>query len=300
MAETTAPQELIRLNTAPTEAFCDALGVMVEHSPWVARSVAGQRPFASVWSLHAAMLAGIRQAPSERQRELMRLHPELAGREAADGTMTEASNAEQTRLGLLALGRAELANLNRLNAEYRERFGVPFIVALRLHRDFASVVSSLEQRLGRETSIEHEENLRQIGEVLRGRLARHFGTPLGWLSTHVLDSHGGTPAAGVGVEIARFEGEGEAVNGGWLSLGRAVTNADGRTDLPMLVDRAMTRGVFELRFDAGDYFRRQGVALADPPFLDRIPIRFGIDDADLHYHVPLLCTPWTYSTYRGS
>jgi len=77
------------------------------------------------------------------------------------------------------------------------------------------------------------------------------------------------------------------------------TNAEGRTDEPLLAGDAMRRGVFELTFHVADYFRRRGCALAEPPFLDRVPIRFAIADPDAHYHVPLLCSPWAYSTYRG-
>ncbi len=78
------------------------------------------------------------------------------------------------------------------------------------------------------------------------------------------------------------------------------TNADGRTEQPLLADGALEPGLYELVFSAGDYFRDRQVALPEPPFLDRVPIRFGIADADAHYHVPLLLSPWSYSTYRGS
>jgi 5-hydroxyisourate hydrolase len=78
------------------------------------------------------------------------------------------------------------------------------------------------------------------------------------------------------------------------------TNAEGRTDEPILGADAMRSGEFELTFHVADYFRRQGRTLAEPPFLDRVPIRFAIADAQSHYHVPLLCSPWAYSTYRGS
>jgi 5-hydroxyisourate hydrolase len=78
------------------------------------------------------------------------------------------------------------------------------------------------------------------------------------------------------------------------------TNAEGRTDRPLLDSGAMRAGLFELTFHVADYFRNQHVTLADPPFLDQVPLRFAIADAGAHYHVPLLCSPWSYSTYRGS
>lgn len=87
---------------------------------------------------------------------------------------------------------------------------------------------------------------------------------------------------------------------GWKRVKTLTTNADGRTDEPLLADAAMQVGEYQLEFDVGDYFRRNGVALAQPAFLDRVPLVFGIADTSAHYHVPLLCGPWSYSTYRGS
>lgn len=117
---------------------------------------------------------------------------------------------------------------------------------------------------------------------------------MGRLSTHVLDTVSGRPAAGMKIEFAVLE------NGRRTPLKTAHTNADGRTDEPLLGGEAMRAGEFELVFHVAEYFRGKGVALPDPPFLDRVPIRFGIADASGHYHVPLLCTPWSYATYRGS
>ena len=117
---------------------------------------------------------------------------------------------------------------------------------------------------------------------------------MGMLTTHVLDTSAGIPAAGMRIDFAHVD-----ANGG-RTVRTVHTNAEGRTDGPLLEGHAMRRGEFELVFHVADYFRRQGCALADPPFLDRVPIRFAIADADAHYHVPLLCSPWAYSTYRGS
>lgn len=117
---------------------------------------------------------------------------------------------------------------------------------------------------------------------------------MGRLSTHVLDTVSGRPAAGMKIEFAVLE------HGRRTTLKTVHTNADGRTDEPVMAGAAMRTGEFELVFHVADYFRSRGVALPDPPFLDRVPIRFGIADASGHYHVPLLCTPWSYGTYRGS
>ncbi len=119
----------------------------------------------------------------------------------------------------------------------------------------------------------------------------------GFLTTHVLDTARGLPAAGLEVRLYRLEGDGRDL------LARAVTNADGRTDAPILPREAFAPGVYELVFEAGAYLRatgQAGQAGAGPAFLDRVPIRFGIGEADAHYHVPLLLSPFGYSTYRGS
>ncbi len=116
---------------------------------------------------------------------------------------------------------------------------------------------------------------------------------MGRLTTHVLDLALGRPAAGIAVELWTA---GEEV----ALLRRAVTNADGRVDDPLLEGATMRPGTYELRFAAGAYFRTVGTALAQPSFLDVIPIRFGISDASAHLHVPLLLSPYGYSTYRGS
>ncbi|MGY2051426.1 hydroxyisourate hydrolase [Methylobacterium sp. JK268] len=119
---------------------------------------------------------------------------------------------------------------------------------------------------------------------------------MGHLSTHVLDVTSGRPAAGVAVTLRRLgpDGRGETV-------AEAVTNADGRTDDPLLAGPALLSGTYELVFRVGAYFRGQGTpGLAEPPFLDEVPVRFGVADPDGRYHVPLLIAPWSYSTYRGS
>jgi 5-hydroxyisourate hydrolase len=115
----------------------------------------------------------------------------------------------------------------------------------------------------------------------------------GSLTTHVLDTATGQPAAGLTIDLFRIDGTSRAF------LKTAVTNDDGRCDAPLLDAAAFAAGEYELVFAAGDYLRKQGAALAEPPFLDQIPIRFGMAEAR-HYHVPLLLSPYGYSTYRGS
>jgi 5-hydroxyisourate hydrolase len=117
---------------------------------------------------------------------------------------------------------------------------------------------------------------------------------LGRLSTHVLDTSAGKPAEGISWALYRVKDE---VREG---IGYGVTNHDGRTDAPLLEGDAVTVGTYELVFEVGEYFRKLSKDLPDPPFLDSIPLRFAIFDAAQNYHVPLLVSPYSYSTYRGS
>ena len=116
---------------------------------------------------------------------------------------------------------------------------------------------------------------------------------MGILTTHVLDTYHGVPAAGVAIELSRADGNRE-------SIVKAVTNADGRCAAPLLAGEAFRPGRYELAFDLEAYFRGKGVKLPDPPFLSTVVIRIGIAEGASNYHVPLLASPWSYSTYRGS
>jgi len=116
----------------------------------------------------------------------------------------------------------------------------------------------------------------------------------GYLTTHVLDTARGCPAAGLKIALYRVTGNGHR------KLVEMVTNADGRTDAPILPVEAFETGSYELVFFAGEYLRASGLAAEEPLFLDQVPIRFGMSDAEAHYHVPLLLSPYGYSTYRGS
>jgi 5-hydroxyisourate hydrolase len=117
---------------------------------------------------------------------------------------------------------------------------------------------------------------------------------MGRLTTHVLDTMNGRPAAGMTIEFLEA-----GADGGWKHRGTVKTNADGRTDGPLMQGDDFRTGRYQLRFHVGDYFAGAGVTLPSPAFLDIVPIHFGMGE-DAHYHVPLLCSPWSYSTYRGS
>jgi 5-hydroxyisourate hydrolase len=116
----------------------------------------------------------------------------------------------------------------------------------------------------------------------------------GRLTTHVLDTARGRPADAVAIELIG-DPDGER-----RTLASVRTNADGRTDAPLLADGALEPGAYELVFDVGAYFAGTGLDTGEPAFLGRVPVRFQVADPDAHYHVPLLASPWSYSTYRGS
>ncbi len=152
--------------------FIAHLGGVVEHSPWVIEQAWHKRPFVSFAELFDALSAAIHAATHLDKIALLQVHPALAGREAVAGEMTPESTAEQGRLGLLALQPADFARLTDLNRRYQDRFGFPFVVALRLHSSLASVFRALETRLTHAPSTELPIALQQVCEVMRGRLSR--------------------------------------------------------------------------------------------------------------------------------
>ena len=276
------------LNAMPAEGFVAALGTVFEDAPWVAAGAAAMRPFATVAALHTGMMDVLRAADSRDVLAFLRGHPELGGAAAQAGAIGADSTAEQAALGLQ---RPADEGIPALNAAYGARFGFPFILCVRRHTR-PSVLAQFRRRLGADPASEHATALVEIGYITRLRLVDRVegpGAPVvyGWLSTHVLDASVGRPARGVPVELLS---EGTV-------LARSVTNADGRTDAPLLAGAPLRIGVYELRFAVGAYF---GAGEGEMPFLDQIPLRFGISEPEAHYHVPLLVSPGAYSTYRGS
>ena len=292
---TVALADLNRMDLADFEA---ATGGVFELAPWVAAAAHAKRPFATVADLHEAMMAAVQSATHDAQLAFVGNHPDLAGKAARAGAITDESRTEQASAGLDTLSDREFARFHQLNDAYRAKFGFPFIVCVRRHtRD--SILHQFERRLQHDVAAEFTTALREIFYITRLRLVATVtgeGVPRvdGRLSTHVLDTHAGHPAVGVGIELYEFAGE-QAHR-----IARTVTNNDGRTDAPLIGGRPLPIGRYELRFALGDHYRSRGVHSGDPPFLDIVPLRFSIAEPEGHYHVPLLCTPWSYSTYRGS
>jgi 2-oxo-4-hydroxy-4-carboxy-5-ureidoimidazoline decarboxylase len=264
----------------------------------VAEAAADERPFTTVTALHAAMMGVVRAAPREAQLAFVRRHPDLGVRAGRAPAMTEGSRREQASVGLDTLSEDEFVRFQRLNEAYKDKFGFPFIICVRRHTR-ESILNRFERRLLNDAATELAAALQEIFYITRLRLAAKVtgeGMPKvdGRLSTHVLDIHAGRPAAGMAIELYEYAGERAH------RIAIAATNADGRTEQPLIADRPLPIGRYELRFAVGDHFRSRGIEAADPPFLDVVPLRFSIAEPEGHYHVPLLCTPWSYSTYRGS
>lgn len=290
---------LASLNAATPDAFVAALGAVYEHAPWVAARAAAARPFASVQALHAALQAALQNATEAERLTVLRNHPELAGRAARDGTIAPDSVAEQAAAGLDRLSESEYARFEALNAAYREKFGLPFILCVKRHGQ-ASLLATFTRRLASDAATERETALDEVFRIAAIRLDGLVTGegPLkvtGRISTHVLDTAAGKPAPGIAVELVEWVSDTESV-----VVARAVTNADGRTDAPLIGGRPVPIAAYELRFHLGDHFRATHPDLPEPPFLDIVTIRFGVADPEGHYHVPLVASPWSYQTYRGS
>lgn len=286
---------LDEINRMSAAAFGRIFGRVFEHSPWIAERAFARRPFASADALHAAMVEVVRAATRDEQLGLLRAHPELAGRAAQAGELTAESTNEQRKAGLNALSPDEMARITRLNRAHAERFGFPFIIAARLNAK-ERIFSEFERRLTLSLDEERAACLEQVYLITRIRLDDLLGqgAHAGRLSTHVLDTVRGRPAIGVRIELARIEGDRR------IPLAETRTNADGRTDAPLVAGAAFVAGEYEIVFHIGEHFRASGATSANPAFLERVPVRFFIADAAQHYHVPLQCSPWSYGTYRGS
>jgi 2-oxo-4-hydroxy-4-carboxy-5-ureidoimidazoline decarboxylase len=280
------------LNAASPDDFVTTLDGVFEHAPWVAAKVAASRPFATVAALHDAMMTAVRAAPAETGLAFLCGHPPLSPKALADPSLATASRDEQGGLGLDSLG-ANRRRLEEGNASYREKFGFPFIVCVRrLTPPF--VLRAMERRLGNPVDTEREAAFAEIGFITRLRLKDRVtgpGMPKtdGHLSTHVVDTARGQPAAGVRIELFR-EG---------VPIKEDVTNQDGRTEEALIEGEPLRIGRYELRFHVADYFAGWP-ASADPPWYDVIPVRFAIAEPEGHYHTPLLLGEWSYTTYRGS
>ena len=287
------------LNAADRKTFIAAIGEVMELAPWVAEETFAKRPFASIAALYQAMTDAVRNAPPERRQALINGHPDLAGKAAREGNLTADSTAEQAAAGLDKLSEQEFADFHRLNDAYRKKFAMPFIVCVRRHGK-QSILREFGRRLNNDASVEQKTALDEIFRIAALRLDQRVKANdrlkvHGHLSTHVLDTYAGYPAQGVAIELCEMAGSGAA-----RVIKRVATNADGRTDAPLFTGMPVPIATYELRFAVADYFAKARAPMAEPPFLDIVPVRFSVAEPEGRYHVPLLVTPWSYSTYRGS
>jgi 2-oxo-4-hydroxy-4-carboxy-5-ureidoimidazoline decarboxylase len=170
-AALTAEPDMAAINSLDRATFVHKFGGIFENSPWVAEKAWSKRPFASVDELHAAMVNVVKYAPLPDQLALLKSHPDLAGKEAAEGAMNASSTSEQASAGLNALSKAELALISDLNAAYKQKFGFPFIIAVKLHTK-EGIFFEFRRRLQNDTATEFENNLRSVFVITRLRLEK--------------------------------------------------------------------------------------------------------------------------------
>lgn len=273
------PYSVRDLNTDP--GFAEKLGCVFEKSRWIAEAAAAGRPFESLGALHRAMISVVRESSPARQLELIRAHPDLVGKLAREGGLTSESTAEQAAAGLIALSEEEVRAFDTYNAQYREKFGFPFIICARLNKKEA-ILEAFPRRLALDADAEREAALEEIFKIALLRLRDLIKT--GRLTSHVLDTSIGKPAANLAVSL--YQGDRE--------IRSLLTNSDGRTPEPLMAGDEFATGTYEIRFDLGSYFGKKS------SFLEIVPVRFCVNDPSEHYHVPLLVAPYSYSTYRGS
>ena len=327
----------ILLSLPPTE-FQSYIGGIYENTPWIVEQFYNEN--LSSDTLDASVVAATKEritnvkilfdeikqymknGDREKQLDLLRSHPDLClkldpptssdGVEKTDGDcedITVESRQEQGRAGLSTLTSEERTTFHTLNNQYKEKFQFPFILAVRNASKY-TVLSALEGRVN--SSIEEEIAcaLSQVDKIAWMRLltkvdhAEGNNGHGGFLTCHVLDTANGIPASGMRIELYKFE-DGPEVNGVGSQtrtlLKSFMTNSDGRLNGPALKGEEFSEGQYELVFYVGDYFAKYSSSrISGTPFLDVVPLRFGLDDPTEHYHVPLLASPWSYSTYRGS
>lgn len=285
---------LAELNAMPAAEFKTALAPVFENAPWIAEAVATKRPFASVTALHKSMMGVIGEQRDDLQIAFLRGHPRLSPDTLRKGTTAE-STAEQTAAGIGALDEATIAKLTALNAAYDAKFGFPFILAVRC-ASLPTMLATFERRLAATPEAERAEALAEIQAISWMRLLdRVQPAPTGSLSTHVLDTVRAMPAAGLGVELW-----GQDTSGQPICLESFTTDANGASSHDLLGQGRLRAGTYEWRYDTPTYFAAKGYPTPARNFLGKVSVTFSVWNPEEHFHVPLLLTPGSYMTYRGS
>lgn len=283
----------------PTVEMVDYLEGTYEHSRWVAQALyvtARLDNISTVTELANAMKAIVDNSSREEKLDILQNHPDLGKKVEQLKELTKESQQEQSAAGLDTLEGDELEMFTTLNSKYKEKFQFPFILAVR-NASKHTVLAALKGRYPNPPEVEFVTAMSQVHKIAWMRLLQKIDTTdaKGFLTCHVLDTANGIPAANMRITLTRLSGPSAGV------VGEYVTNSDGRLEGgPALKGKDFQVGEYEWTFYAGDYFASMGTYISGQPFLNTIPIRFGIDNPDDHYHVPLLVSPWSFSTYRGS
>lgn len=283
--------DIDQVNRMTVDEFTAAYGATFEHAPWVAQAAAAKRPFASPDEMHRSMMNVVLTSSRNDQLQLLRGHPELAGKEALAGEMTPDSSSEQGRLGFDRLSKDELAELTKLNRLYREKFGFPCMICLRLHTTRETVIAEHKRRLNNDLETEFANCLDQVAQITARRLrerVRESSKARRALSTHILDSGNAGGAAGMEIELQRL------VGGTYQTVANVTTDSVGRAEF--LGAKQMQAGKYQMILQAGAYLAARGTP---SPFIDEVPVVFEIEDPDRHYHVPVIVGRYAYSVYRG-
>ena len=275
------------LNQSTQEAFAAALDGIFERAPWISAQTAPRRPFQTLAALHDALMATLHAAPDADILAFLDAHPDLSP-DRLPATLTPASQSEQQNLAMrVAQGAAALPALNH---DYRARFGHPFIICVARHTP-ENILRTLQSRLPHDPATERQLALAEIHHITLLRLLARIDGPgapptAGHLTTHVLDTQTGRPAANLQVTLLQES----------RPLASAQTNPDGRLATDLHPPGPLRQGHYELRFHVAPYF----AARSQPTLYDTIPIRFLITHPEAPHHIPLLLAPFAYSTYRGS
>lgn len=289
-----APLTLAEVNRMDEAAFMAAFGDTYELAPWVAKAAFAKRPFATVTALHQALADAFRTAPREQQQAFFRRLSDIGDRTVKAENITAASKLEQSVSGVDSLTEADHERLKKLNKAYRDKFDMSFTIANRRNTQGA-IFTQFERRQGNDFATELANAIQEEFFITRLRIAEQVlgeGMPrvYGDLTVHALNSVVGQPANGMVVELFEMSGD------KGRKVAQATSNVDGRADV--LVGRPLPIGRYELRFAVADYFRKQGATLGNPPFLDVVPVRLYFENPEGSYHVPMVCSPWSYAVYR--
>lgn len=298
------PPTLSNLFTWERGEIVNLLGPIYEHSPWIAETLYDDRlsdlksySLKTIRELFDEMKQIVESSTQEQKLTLLRAHPDLCERVSNLKTLTDASQEEQSRAGLQYMTETERDVFLSTNEMYKKKFGFPFILAVRNASKY-TVLSAIKARVNNSKENEFSTALGEVHKIAWMRLLGKIDVtnPKGFLTCHVLDTATGSPAANMRIHLKRVSPIEDAD-----FIAEFITNEDGRlSGGPALKGESFKVGVYEWTFFVGDYFASKNVQTAGTPFLSEVPIRFGIDDPDEHYHVPLLVSPWSFSTYRGS